>query len=94
MAALPGDKKMFGILGWIAFGLLVGAMAKLLMPGRDAGGILITILIGMAGAGLGGMLGRFLGLYGPGQPEGFFMALIGSVSLLGFYRVFFVRRMA
>ena len=79
---------MFGILGWILFGLVVGAIAKLLMPGRDPGGIIVTILLGIAGAVLGGWLGRVLGLYGPEDAAGFFMALLGSVVLLGLYRMF------
>ena len=79
---------MFGVIGWIIFGLFVGAIAKLLMPGRDPGGFLITMLLGMAGAGIGGWLGRSLGMYGPGEPAGFFMALIGAVALLALYRMF------
>lgn len=78
---------MFGFLGWIIFGLIVGAIAKLLTPGRDPGGFLITMLLGMAGAGLGGWLGRSLGLYGPGEPAGFFMALVGAITLLLLYRL-------
>ena len=56
---------MFGIIGWIIFGLVVGALAKLVMPGRDPGGCLVTILLGIAGAVIGGFLGRSLGFYGP-----------------------------
>jgi uncharacterized membrane protein YeaQ/YmgE (transglycosylase-associated protein family) len=75
------------ILGWILFGLVVGALAKLVMPGRDPGGIIITILLGIAGALLGGFLGRALGLYAPGEPAGFFMSLLGAILLLLIYRV-------
>jgi len=78
---------MFGILGWIIFGLVVGVIAKFLMPGRDPGGFIVTILIGIAGALMGGFIGRFIGLYGEGQPAGFFMALLGSIILLGLYRM-------
>ncbi len=78
---------MFGILGWIVFGLIVGALAKLVMPGRDPGGIIITMLIGIAGALLGGWLGRALGFYGPGEPAGFLMALLGAILLLVIYRM-------
>ena len=78
---------MFGIIGWIFFGLFVGLVAKLLMPGKDPGGFFITILIGIAGAVLGGFLGRTLGLYEPGQPAGFFMAVIGSLVLLFLYHL-------
>jgi uncharacterized membrane protein YeaQ/YmgE (transglycosylase-associated protein family) len=51
---------MFGVIGWIIFGLIVGAIAKLLMPGRDPGGIIVTMALGIAGALLGGFLGRSL----------------------------------
>jgi len=78
---------MFGILGWIIFGLFVGIVAKLLMPGRDPGGFIITALLGIVGAAIGGWLGRAMGLYGPDQPAGFFMALVGALVLLGLYRL-------
>ena len=65
---------MLGILGWIVFGLVVGAIAKLLMPGRDPGGIIVTMLLGIVGAVLGGFVGRSLGLYGPEDSAGFLMA--------------------
>lgn len=83
---------MFGILGWIVFGLIVGALAKLLMPGKDPGGFIITTLLGIAGAVLGGFIGRAMGLYGPEDPAGFIMALIGSVVLLALYRMMTKRR--
>jgi len=83
---------MFGVLGWIIFGLVVGVIAKLLMPGRDPGGFIITILLGIVGAMLGGWLGRAIGMYGPDQPAGFFMALLGSIILLAIYRVVVGRR--
>jgi uncharacterized membrane protein YeaQ/YmgE (transglycosylase-associated protein family) len=85
---------MFGILGWILFGLIVGIIAKLLMPGRDPGGFVITTLLGIAGAMLGGFIGRALGLYGPGQPAGFFMAVIGAILLLVIYHALVRRRVA
>lgn len=78
---------MFGFLGWILFGLVVGVVAKLLMPGRDPGGVIITILLGIAGAVLGGFIGRVFGFYGPNEPAGFLMALLGSILLLWIYRV-------
>lgn len=78
---------MFGFLGWILFGLVVGVIAKLLMPGRDPGGIIITILLGIAGAVLGGFMGRAFGFYGPNEPAGFLMALLGSILLLWIYRM-------
>lgn len=76
-----------GILGWILFGLVVGVIAKLLMPGRDPGGFIITILLGIAGAVIGGWIGRAMGLYGPNDGAGFFMALLGSIILLALYRL-------
>jgi len=75
------------MIGWIVFGLIVGIIAKLLMPGRDPGGFVITILLGIAGALVGGFVGRMLGLYGPNQSAGFLMALLGAVVLLFLYRM-------
>ncbi len=80
------------ILGWILFGLIVGALAKLVMPGRDPGGIIITMLLGIAGAVIGGFLGRALGFYGPGQTAGWVMSFLGAVVLLAIYRMFIGRR--
>jgi uncharacterized membrane protein YeaQ/YmgE (transglycosylase-associated protein family) len=82
---------MIGILGWIVFGLIVGAIAKLVMPGRDPGGMIVTILLGIAGALVGGFLGRALGWYQPGEPAGFIMATLGAVLLLFIYRRFAAR---
>ena len=76
---------MFGVLGWIVFGLIVGVIAKLLMPGRDPGGFIITVLLGIAGAVVGGFIGRAMGFYGPGEPAGFLMSLVGAVILLFIY---------
>ena len=81
---------MLGIIGWIVFGLVVGALAKLLMPGKDPGGIFVTMALGVVGALVGGFLGRAVGLYEPGRPAGFFMAVIGAVIVLALYRL--VRR--
>jgi len=80
------------ILGWIFFGLLVGAVGKLLMPGRDPGGFIVTILLGIAGALLGGFIGRALGMYREDDPVGFVMAVLGSIVLLILYRLTFARR--
>lgn len=77
-----------GIIGWIIFGLVVGVIAKFLMPGRDPGGFIITIVLGIVGALVGGMLGRAVGWYGPNDGAGFFMALLGAILLLVLYRVF------
>lgn len=80
------------ILGWILFGLIVGALAKLVMPGRDPGGIIVTMLLGIAGSVLGGLVGRALGLYGEQEAAGFFMSFIGAVLLLWMYRMLVGRR--
>jgi uncharacterized membrane protein YeaQ/YmgE (transglycosylase-associated protein family) len=74
------------ILGWIVFGLIVGALAKLVMPGRDPGGVLVTMALGIVGAILGGFLGRALGLYATGEGAGFLMSTLGAVLILFAYR--------
>jgi uncharacterized membrane protein YeaQ/YmgE (transglycosylase-associated protein family) len=81
-----------GILGWILFGLIIGALAKLVMPGRDPGGIIVTMLIGIAGAVLGGFVGRAMGFYGEGEPAGWIMSFIGAIVLLVIYRIMVGRR--
>ncbi|HSQ49778.1 MAG TPA: GlsB/YeaQ/YmgE family stress response membrane protein [Nitrospiraceae bacterium] len=83
-----------GILGWILFGLIVGVIAKLLMPGRDPGGFIITILLGIAGALTGGFIGRALGLYREGEAAGYIMAIVGAMLLLFLYRMVAGRRTA
>jgi len=74
------------IIGWILFGLIVGVVAKLLMPGRDPGGMIVTILLGIVGALIGGFIGRLLGWYGESDPVGFIMAVIGAILVLFAYR--------
>jgi len=83
---------MFGVIGWIIFGLIVGIVAKLLMPGRDPGGIIITMALGIAGALLGGFMGRALGWYTENEPAGFLVSLVGAVLLLWIYRMMVGRR--
>jgi uncharacterized membrane protein YeaQ/YmgE (transglycosylase-associated protein family) len=78
---------MMSVIGWIIFGLIVGIIAKFLMPGRDPGGFIITTLLGIAGALVGGFLGGLLGLYGEGDPVGYIMAVLGSIVLLLIYRM-------
>jgi len=77
-----------GILGWIIFGLIVGALAKFIMPGKDPGGFVITTVLGIVGALVGGFLGRLLGLYKENEPAGFIGALVGAMLLLWLYRRF------
>jgi len=73
---------------WVAIiGLIVGALAKFIMPGKDPGGIIITMLIGIAGSFLGTFIGRAVGLYQAGQGAGFIMSLVGAIVLLAIYRL-------
>jgi uncharacterized membrane protein YeaQ/YmgE (transglycosylase-associated protein family) len=81
------EESMTGILVMIVLGLIIGAVAKLLMPGNDPGGIIVTILLGIAGALVGGFLGRAIGLYQEGQPAGFVMSIVGALVLLFCYRL-------
>jgi len=74
------------IIGWILFGLVVGIVAKFLMPGRDPGGFVITAILGIVGALVGGFVGRVIGLYGDGDPVGFIMAVVGAIIVLAVYR--------
>ena len=78
---------MMGLLGWAIFGLIVGALAKLVMPGRDGGGIIVTMLLGIVGAVVAGYIGQAMGLYTEGQPAGFIMSLVGAILLLFVYRL-------
>jgi len=79
---------MFTILSWIFFGVIVGAIAKFLMPGKDPGGFLITIGLGVAGSFVGGLLARTVGYYGPNQRAGWWMSIGGAILLLWLYRRF------
>ncbi|HEU4524257.1 MAG TPA: GlsB/YeaQ/YmgE family stress response membrane protein [Gemmatimonadales bacterium] len=82
-----------GILWTLIIGLVVGAIAKLLMPGKDPGGFFITMLLGVAGALLAGFLGRALGWYAnAGEGPGIIMSIIGAMLLLLIYRMFVGRR--
>lgn len=80
------------ILGWILFGLIIGALAKLVMPGRDPGGIIVTMLLGIAGALIGGFIGRAFGFYGANQSAGWLMSFLGAIILLWIYRMMVGRR--
>ncbi len=80
------------ILIWIVFGLVVGIIAKLLMPGRDPGGFIVTTLLGIAGALLGGFIGRAMGLYAENQSAGWLMSIAGAIVLLAIYRMMVRRR--
>ena len=74
---------------WTALiGLVVGALAKFIMPGKDPGGIIVTMLIGIAGSFLGTWLGRMVGHYQEGESAGFLMSLVGGLILLGIYHLY------
>jgi uncharacterized membrane protein YeaQ/YmgE (transglycosylase-associated protein family) len=84
LRASSKERLMMGILGWIIFGIIVGALAKLVMPG----------LLGIVGAVLGGVIGRALGMYGPNQTAGFVMSFVGAVVVLAIYRMIAGRRLS
>jgi uncharacterized membrane protein YeaQ/YmgE (transglycosylase-associated protein family) len=84
--------ESYGILGWIVIGFLAGGIAKLLMPGKDPGGCLITILLGIAGALLAGFIGKSIGWYNENEAAGFLAAIVGAFLLLFLYRVIMRRR--
>jgi uncharacterized membrane protein YeaQ/YmgE (transglycosylase-associated protein family) len=86
------EGRSMAILSWIVFGLVVGIIAKLLMPGRDPGGFIVTILLGIAGALVGGFVGRAMGFYGPGQSAGWLISILGAIILLALYRLAVRRR--
>ncbi len=78
---------MLHLLWIIIIGLVAGTVAKLIMPGKDPGGFLVTIAIGVVGALLATFLGRLIGWYEPGQGAGFIAAIVGSIILLVIYRL-------
>lgn len=81
-------------LSWIVFGLIVGAIAKFVLPGKDPGGLIVTILLGIGGSVVGGLVGQGLGLYGQGQAAGWLMSIAGAVALLLIYRMAIRKRAA
>ena len=84
--------ETYGFLGWIVIGGLAGLLAKAIMPGKDPGGCLITVLLGVGGAMLMGFLGQSIGWYDPGEGAGFLAALLGAVVILFIYRLLARRR--
>jgi uncharacterized membrane protein YeaQ/YmgE (transglycosylase-associated protein family) len=84
--------ESYGIIGWIVIGGIAGAIAKFLMPGRDPGGCIITILLGIAGALVAGWLGKMIGWYDTNEGAGFIAAIVGAFILLGIYRLIAGRR--
>ncbi len=79
---------MFSLIWTILIGLVIGAIAKFLMPGKDPGGIWITILLGIGGSLVASWLGRAAGWYEPGESAGFIMSVLGALLLLGIYHLF------
>ena len=72
----------------VVIGLIVGALAKLIMPGKDPGGFIVTILLGIAGSVVGTFIGRGVGWYQEGQSAGFFVSILGALLILAVYRLF------
>jgi uncharacterized membrane protein YeaQ/YmgE (transglycosylase-associated protein family) len=79
-------------LAFLLFGLIIGAIARLIVPGREPGGWIISMILGVGGAFLGGFLGRAIGLYQEGQPAGWIMSLVGAVVLVAIYHAIMTRR--
>ena len=76
-----------GFIGWIIIGAVAGILGKFIMPGKDPGGFIITILLGIAGALLAGFLGQAVGFYNAGQGAGWIGATVGAIALLAIYRM-------
>jgi uncharacterized membrane protein YeaQ/YmgE (transglycosylase-associated protein family) len=85
---------MFSLLWTALVGLTVGAVAKLLMPGKDPGGWIVTTLLGLAGSFIASYLGRMVGWYREGQSAGFIMSVLGAILLLFLYRMFIRKKPA
>ena len=83
---------MLTVIASILSGIIIGALAKFVMPGRDPGGLVVTMLLGIAGALIGGFIGRSVGFYGPDQSAGWLMSILGAVVLLALYRMLVGRR--
>jgi len=81
-----------GIISTILLGLIIGAIAKFFMPGKDPGGCIITMLLGLAGGAVGAYLGQALGLYRVGEPAGFIGSVLGAMALLLVYRLILGKR--
>jgi len=89
---LGGYLEGNSIIAWIVIGLLAGGIAKLLMPGKDPGGCLVTILLGVAGALVAGFLGKAVGWYDQNEGAGFIAAIVGAFLILLIYRLVLRRR--
>jgi uncharacterized membrane protein YeaQ/YmgE (transglycosylase-associated protein family) len=82
------------VLAFLLFGLVIGAIARVIVPGREPGGWVISMLLGIGGSFLGAFTGRALGLYQEGQPAGWIMSLLGAVILVAIYHAIAVRHRA
>lgn len=82
----------FGFFGWIIVGGIAGLLAKVIMPGKDPGGCIVTVLLGVAGAVLMGFIGHAVGWYDSGEGAGFLAALVGAIVILFIYRLMNRRR--
>ena len=82
----------YGFLGWIVVGAVAGVLAKAIMPGKDPGGCIVTILLGVGGALLAGFIGNAVGWYTQGQAGGFIAATLGAILILFIYRLLMRRR--
>lgn len=76
-----------GFLGWIIIGIVAGVLGKFIMPGKDPGGFIVTILLGIAGALLAGFVGQAVGFYSVGEGAGWVGATVGAIIILAIYRV-------
>lgn len=83
---------MLSLILFLVFGLVVGALARLIVPGSEPGGWIVTMLLGIAGSFLGGFLGRLLGFYREGETAGFLMSVLGAIVVVSLYRAVVVRR--
>jgi uncharacterized membrane protein YeaQ/YmgE (transglycosylase-associated protein family) len=82
----------YGFFGWILIGAVAGVIAKAIMPGRDPGGCIVTILLGIGGALVAGFIGNAVGWYSQGQAGGFIAAILGAILILFIYRLLMRRR--
>lgn len=80
-------------IAFLIFGLIVGAIARLIVPGREPGGWVISLVLGVVGSYVGGFIGQAIGLYGPGRSTGgFFLSILGAIILVGIYHAVASRR--
>ncbi len=88
----PAERASMHLLLFLVFGLIVGALARMVVPGKEPGGWIISMALGVAGALVAGVAGHALGFYQEGEPAGFFMSFVGAVILVGLYHAVIRRR--